>query len=223
MPKEKKTTTIKGDKNEKLVLDYLIKQNRPYSVTDIVSNLHNEVSKTDCQKIANSLVEKELVTAKLYGKQAIYVVRQDTIDTSSPEQLAAVDREIAELQNKIGDHKTRSKQLSSELNLLSSAMTTEQISETLNLLAAKNEKASQNLELLRSGSKLVTSEAKQKVVKELEYHRKLWRDRRRVFKEMFQQVTDNMPGRPKDLLEELDIEMNDPIDVGTDPQDLLRS
>ncbi|KAF9296604.1 hypothetical protein BGZ74_010244 [Mortierella antarctica] len=213
MPKEKKTTVTKGDKNEKLVLEYLIKQNRPYSV----------ISKTDCQKIANSLVEKDLVTSKLYGKQAIYVARQDTIDTASPEQLAAVDREIAELQNKIGDHKTRNKQLSSELNLLSSAMTTEQISERLNLLAAKNEKASQNLELLRTGSKLVTPEAKQKVVKEMEYHRKLWRNRRRVFKEMFQQVTDNMPGKPKDLLEELDIEMNDPIDIGTDPQDLLRS
>lgn len=78
-----------------------------------MSNLHNQVSKTDCQKIANSLVEKDLVTSKLYGKQAIYVARQDTIDTASPEQLAAVDREIAELQNKIGDHKTRNKQLSS--------------------------------------------------------------------------------------------------------------
>ncbi|KAF9373201.1 hypothetical protein CPB97_000723 [Podila verticillata] len=223
MPKEKKTGATKGDKNEKLVLDYLIKQNRPYSITDIVSNLHNEVSKTDCQKVVNSLVENDLVTSKLYGKQSIYVVRQDTIDTASPEQLAAVDREIAELQNKIGDRKTHNKQLSSELNLLSSAMTTEQITEKLNTLAAKNEKASRNLELLRSGSKLVTPEAKQKVVKEMEYHRKLWRDRRRVFKEMFQQVTDNMPGKPKDLLEELDIEMNDPIDIGTDPRDLLQA
>lgn len=80
-------------------------------LADIVSNLHNEVSKTDCQKIVNSLIEKDLVTSKVYGKQAIYVVRQDTIDTASPEQLAAVDREIAELQNKIGDHKTRNKQL----------------------------------------------------------------------------------------------------------------
>ncbi|KAG0008711.1 hypothetical protein BGZ81_003913 [Podila clonocystis] len=223
MPKEKKTAALKGDKNEKLVLDYLIKQNRPYSITDIVSNLHNEISKTDCQKIINNLVVKDLITSKIYGKQAIYVARQDTIDTASPEQLAAVDREIAELQNKIGDRKTRNKQLSSELNLLSSAMTTEQIIERLKMLAAKNEKASQNLDLLRSGSKLVTPEAKQKVVKELEYHRKLWRDRRRVFKEMFQQVTDNMPGKPKDLLEELDIEMNDPIDIATDPRDLLQS
>ncbi|KAF9206515.1 hypothetical protein BGZ59_011624 [Podila verticillata] len=223
MPKEKKTAATRGDKNEKLVLDYLIKQNRPYSITDIVSNLHNEVSKTDCQKVVNSLVENDLVTSKLYGKQSIYVVRQDTIDTASPEQLAVVDREIAELQNKIGDRKTHNKQLSSELNLLSSTMTTEQITEKLNTLAAKNEKASQNLELLRSGSKLVTPEAKQKVVKEMEYHRKLWRDRRRVFKEMFQQVTDNMPGKPKDLLEELDIEMNDPIDIGTDPRDLLQA
>ncbi|KAG0337907.1 hypothetical protein BG004_007446 [Podila humilis] len=216
MPKEKKTSATKGDKNEKLVLDYLIKQNRPLPMplfisaidvflheADIVANLHNEVSKTDCQKIVSSLVDKDLVTTKLYGKQAIYVVRQDTIDTASPDQLAAIDREITQLQNNISEYKTRNKQLSFELNLVNSALTTEQINERLKTLASKNDKASQALEMLRSGNKPVTPEAKKKVMKEMEYHRKLWRDRKRT--------------------EELDINMTDPIDIGTDPRELLQT
>jgi len=78
-----------------------------------VNNLHSAVSKTDCQRIVNALVDKDLVTSKLYGKQAIYVVRQDTIETASPEEMAAVDRELAQLQSKITDQKSRHKQLSS--------------------------------------------------------------------------------------------------------------
>lgn len=49
---------------------------------DIVNNLHAAVSKTECQRVINALVEKDLVTTKLYGKQAIYVVRQVRIHKS---------------------------------------------------------------------------------------------------------------------------------------------
>ncbi|GJJ76213.1 26S proteasome regulatory subunit, ATPase 3, interacting protein [Entomortierella parvispora] len=223
MPKEKKAANAKGDKSEKIVLDYLVKQNRPYSVTDIVNNLHSAVSKTDCQRIVNALVEKDVITSKLYGKQAIYVVRQDTIETASPEEMAAVDRELAQLQSKIADQKSRHKQLSSELSALSSSLTTDEIAAKLALLTAKNEQSGKHLELLRSGTQLVTAEEKQKVVKEMEYHRKIWRERRRMFKDMFSTVTENLPGKPKDLLEELDIDDKDPFDVNMNPRDLLKA
>lgn len=84
-----------------------------FDVADIVANLHSAVSKTECQRIVNSLVEKDLISSKLYGKQAIYVVRQDTIETASPEEMAAIDKELTQLQAKITEQKSRNKQLSS--------------------------------------------------------------------------------------------------------------
>lgn len=45
---------------------------------DIVSNLHAAVTKTECQRAVNSLVDKELLTSKTFGKQTIYVIRQVT-------------------------------------------------------------------------------------------------------------------------------------------------
>ncbi|KAF9430776.1 PSMC3 interacting protein [Podila epigama] len=155
----------------------------------------------------NTLVDKDL----------------DTIDTASPEQLAQVDREISELKTNIEDAKARNKRLASELNTLNLALTSEQITERLSVLAAKNEKDTRNLELLRSGSQIVSADEKAKVIKEMEYHRKLWMQRRRLFKDMFGQVTENLPGKPKDLLEELDIDMNDPIDINTNPLTLLQA
>ncbi|KAG0057475.1 PSMC3 interacting protein [Gryganskiella cystojenkinii] len=213
MPKEKKS--------EKVVLDYLVKQNRPYSVTDIVTNLHSAVSKTECQRVVNNLVEKDLISSKLYGKQAIYVVRQDTIETASPEEMATVDKESTQLQTRITELKSRNKQLTAELSAMNSSLTTDEISKKLALLTSKNEQSSKNLELLRSGTQLVTAAEKQVVVKEMEYHRKIWKERRRLFKDMFAAVTENMPGEPKDLLEELDIDDKDPYDANTNARELL--
>jgi len=36
-------------------------------------------------------------------------------------------------------------------------------------------------------------------------------------------VTENLPGKPKDLLEELDIDDKDPFDVNMNPRDLLKA
>ncbi|KAF9362824.1 PSMC3 interacting protein [Mortierella sp. NVP85] len=187
---------------------------------DIVSNLHAAVSKTECQRVINALVEKDLVTSKLYGKQAIYVIRQDTIETATPEELAATDNEINRLQSQIAESKARHKQLSSELSALNSSLPTDQIIARLDQLNAKNTEAEQCLSALRSGKQLVTLEEKQRVTKEMEYYRKMWSARRRIFKEMFATVTENMPGKPKDLLEELGIEMQDPVDINIHPKDL---
>ncbi|KAG0213709.1 hypothetical protein BGX28_003653 [Mortierella sp. GBA30] len=201
MPKDKKTSISKGgDKSEKLVLDYLIKQNRPFSVSDIVANLHAAVSKTECQRAVNALVDRDLVTTKLYGKQAIYVVRQDTIETASSEELAALDKEITQLQTQIAEYKSRNRQLSSQYSVLNSALTTDQIAARLEQMTSKNQQSQEHLTMLRAGTQLVTAEEKRQVVKDMEYHRKLWTGRRRLFKDMFAAVTENMPGKPKDLL-----------------------
>ncbi|KAF9154606.1 PSMC3 interacting protein [Linnemannia schmuckeri] len=219
MPKEKKTSV--SSKPERLVLDYMSKQNRPYSVTDIVSNLHAAVTKTECQRAVNSLVEKELLTSKTFGKQTIYVVRQDTIETVNPDELASIDKRLAQLRENIAEQKSRQKQLSTELASLNSALTTEEIEHRLIVLTSKNEQSKEHLLLLQSGSQLVPVEERQRVTREMETHRKLWAQRRRLFKDMFSTVTENLPGKPKELLEELDISLDDPIDININPRDLL--
>lgn len=59
-----------------IVLEYLTKQNRPYSVTDIVTNLHNSMSKVVATKALVQLETAGSILAKTYGKSAIYVIKQ---------------------------------------------------------------------------------------------------------------------------------------------------
>ena len=44
-----------------IVVKYLTNQNRPYSVNDLVANLHNEVPKALMQKTLDGLVEESKI------------------------------------------------------------------------------------------------------------------------------------------------------------------
>ncbi|KAG0257011.1 PSMC3 interacting protein [Actinomortierella ambigua] len=217
MPKEKKSTGA-----EKTILEYLTKQNRPYGVTEIASNLHNTIGKAELQKALASLVDLGKVVTKLYGKQAIYCVNQENLATATSQELAQMDQALSRLQNQLAELKADNKQLSSKLSSMNSALPTDEIIQRAQALAAKNQENSSRLEQLRTGTQLVSASERQKVVKEMELHRKLWIQRRRLFKDMFGAMTENMPGRPKDLLEELGIEANDPVDILTTPSDLMQ-
>lgn len=59
-----------------MIMNYMIAQNRPYAVTDIVSNLHGVIGKTLAIKALANLAEEQNLLAKTYGKTIIYVAKQ---------------------------------------------------------------------------------------------------------------------------------------------------
>lgn len=75
-----------------ILLDYLAKQNRPYSVTDIMTNLHNSISKPVTLKALAKLEASGAVTAKTYSKSVIYVIKQVPQSTDGSDQQAEVDQ-----------------------------------------------------------------------------------------------------------------------------------
>lgn len=65
------------DMANEAVLKYLRNTNRPYSTNDIVMNLHKEFGKTIVQRALDALVQQTVVLEKVYGKQKVYVARQE--------------------------------------------------------------------------------------------------------------------------------------------------
>jgi 26S proteasome regulatory subunit, ATPase 3, interacting protein len=63
---------ISFSSDEKLIMEYLTIQNRPYSATDIFNNLHGKVSKLTVTKILTNLFEKKAINGKAYGKQWVF-------------------------------------------------------------------------------------------------------------------------------------------------------
>ncbi|KAF9975089.1 PSMC3 interacting protein [Actinomortierella ambigua] len=206
MPKDRKSTTAekkkkknkKKKKKKKKKRDMVVRmKQRP---TEIVSNLHNTIGKAEAQKALTSLVENGKVITKLYGKQAIYCVNQGNLTAATPQELAQMDQALSRLQNRLTELKADNRQLLSKLSATNSALPTDEVIRQAQALAAKNQENSTRLEQLRAGTRLVSAEEKQKVLKEMELHRKLWIQRKRLFKDMFGAMTENMPGKPKELL-----------------------
>lgn len=71
------------------------------AIDDIFNNLHGQVSKPAVTKALASLVEKQEITGKTYGKQSAYVTRQDVLPTPSPVELQALDDQIEELKGRV--------------------------------------------------------------------------------------------------------------------------
>ena len=66
---------------DKKILKYMTEQNRPYSATDVLNNLHKEIGKTQVIKSLESLASSGSLAEKVYGKQKIYFLNQNNLPT----------------------------------------------------------------------------------------------------------------------------------------------
>lgn len=81
------------------------------NIDDIFSNLHSQVGKTLVTKALVSLAEKGEILGKAYGKQLLYVARQDNLPMPSPEDLDRLDGELESCKIKLQEQKETTKQL----------------------------------------------------------------------------------------------------------------
>lgn len=71
------------------------------------------MGKTAIGKVLQSLMDQGEVVGKAYGKQWVYVVRQDNLPTPSPEELEALDGELKTAKAKLQDEKEKVRTLAS--------------------------------------------------------------------------------------------------------------
>jgi len=86
---------------ERLVNEFLVRTNRPQSVTNIVDALQaapTPLKKAAVDRATASLVARGDVTLKEYGKAKVFITNQSTIDVPSPEERAAIDERLAQLE-----------------------------------------------------------------------------------------------------------------------------
>ena len=70
--KDEKEVKLTPDQSAALILEYLRKQNRPYSATDISTNLKNRVTKSAAAKLLKDMHERNDIEGKAAGKQIVY-------------------------------------------------------------------------------------------------------------------------------------------------------
>merc|ERR1711868_280875 len=118
--------TSKSGECDSAILDYLTKQNRPYSAIDIFNNLHKEYGKTAVVRSLESMAEAGRIREKVYGKQKVYCADQSQYPDVDNEELKVMDGKIVQLTEAYQQESSSLKQLESKLHSLSSSLTTEE-------------------------------------------------------------------------------------------------
>lgn len=106
MGPKKEISLIKGQEAEDLVKNYLKEQYRPYSVSDLILNLHNKVNKVTMTKCLESLVSSKEIISKTYGKMVFYVYKEEEIDGNievevNVESIQKIKEEVEDLSTKV--------------------------------------------------------------------------------------------------------------------------
>ncbi|OMJ76194.1 hypothetical protein SteCoe_24489 [Stentor coeruleus] len=116
---------LKGD--EAVLFEFLLHQNRPYSLINIYDNLRGAIKKPQLQKTLDKLVEKKKVLVKEYGKVKIFLVNQMLIPELSEIELEELDTQISELNNEVEIGGNEVKDLQDRLKELKNGLSMEEI------------------------------------------------------------------------------------------------
>ncbi|KAF7728167.1 PSMC3 interacting protein [Apophysomyces ossiformis] len=175
-----------------------------------------QYQKSNIVKSLEQLAEQELIVAKSYGKMSIYTVKQNTQDMLSPEEIEAMDKEYESFSQDLGKLKTENTALSRSLTELKNTPTTIEARSLLNSVMEQNIRNEERLAKLQSGTVLVSEADQKRINEEYEINRKEWRKRRKLFTEIFNTVTEHLPGNPMEFREQLGIE-EDTVAYDHDP------
>ncbi|KAJ2718163.1 PSMC3 interacting protein [Coemansia sp. Benny D115] len=205
MPPKK---TKGANAEEKAVLDYICKTNRPYSANDISSQLHGLVSPAQAKKILNDLADEGKINRKANGKQQIFYAIQNEADIPNVEDAEEEEELVKELEDRLATLKDSTKSLAGRLHGLTSALTDDQMRERIAALSLEIRQNEEHLEDLRSGE-VISPQEKKKIDSEHAAMIKLWATRKRIFKSIVEAVREGYPGNINTLLEELGVETDE--------------
>lgn len=87
-------------------LYYIHQQNRPLNSQNAADALQKyNLKKTAVQKALDTLADSGQISFKEYGKQKLYIARQDQFKIPNPEELDQMKKDNAKLQEELEDQK----------------------------------------------------------------------------------------------------------------------
>ena len=96
------------------VYNYMKEQNRPYSIQNVVDNLHNAYSKKQVTDEMERLASDGKLLCKEYGKQKVYLIDQADCKELNKEEMEVLDQNITKSETELADLETKLKALKHE-------------------------------------------------------------------------------------------------------------
>ncbi|KAG1330543.1 homologous-pairing protein 2 [Cocos nucifera] len=205
----------KADSVEGIVLSFVNEQNRPLNSQNVADALQKyNLKKTAVQKALDALADGGQISFKEYGKQKIYLARQDQFKIPNGQELDKMKEENSKLQEELQVQKKAINEVEAEIRALQSNLTLEELLAKEAKLQIEVHEMEEKLKKLRSGVVLVKPEDKKVIEDTYSENINQWRKRKRMFKELWDAITENSPKDLKEFKEELGIEYDEDVGVG---------
>ncbi|KAF7161676.1 hypothetical protein CNMCM6106_008829 [Aspergillus hiratsukae] len=187
-------SAVAANDETSLILDYLRKQNRPYSAIDVSANLHNKVSKTQTAKVLRELHRKKEIEARISGKQTVYHALQEASDEVTMEAAAAMDEKIKQLQAQLTTLKTDEKKARTELAMLSAKPLLCELRDDVSQLVQETQAISSRLKMIQKSDPIqVSPEEKAELGKEWRHWNKIASVRKRICRDLWSKCLEVVP------------------------------
>ncbi|KAL7260549.1 hypothetical protein ACSBR1_006252 [Camellia fascicularis] len=204
----------KSDSAEGIVLNFVNEQNRPLNSQNVADFLQKfNLKKASIQKALDSLADSGRISFKEYGKQKIYLARQDQFDIPNSEELTKMKEENTKLQEQLNEQRRAISEVEGEMKALQSNLTLEQILAKEANLRKEVEEMEDRLTKLRGGVTLVSPEERKAVEGMYMDTISQWRRRKRMFRDVWDAITENSPKDLKEFKEELGIDYDEDVGV----------
>ncbi|PRP89718.1 nuclear receptor coactivator [Planoprotostelium fungivorum] len=222
--KKEKKAKVTDKEAQKMVLEYMEQQNRPYNAQIITDNLRGAVGKAQATKVLDALVDSGQLTVKEAGKQKIYWRTQE--DSAEPRDIQGLDSKIASMKQELTVLNDEVKDLSTNLKNITSLPTDKEAdsriaaAEALTLNSLQNKDLKARLDAIKNNAKPVSDAQKKKIEKEYETSKGTWRKRKRMAKNIIDTIGEGTGKKYKECKEEIGFEDDDDFG-GVNPDDDL--
>jgi hypothetical protein len=194
------------NQGKKLIKNYMMQQNRPYSVIQVTDNLHQRVQKSQVERIMGALVGERVLRVKEYGKSKIYFPNQDTVKqnltiqgiSTSPNDLSKLTKENDVLYTECERLAQEDARLASTLAMLEQEPTDDELSFLVNKIESEVEQ--KKAQMARLGGVSVDPQVRLKAIQSHNFYLRVWKQRRRQAMEFAADVAESMDKKTKDVL-----------------------
>lgn len=207
MSKGKDAQACKG------VLDYLNRQNRPYSAIDIFNNLHKEYGKTAVEKACETLSEEGKISKKIYGKQKVFVAVQSQFPNVDDNEIKEMDQKVVTLNEQVQIRQEEVRKLEGEIKGFNSSISTEEARKLIKELDHENQTLSLKIAKLKEGGNVISPQEKERVYSSRTKYVKEWRKRKRMGNDILGAILEGYPKTKKQLYEEIGVETDEDFNV----------
>jgi 26S proteasome regulatory subunit (ATPase 3-interacting protein) len=202
-----------------VVIKYLRDQNRPYSLNDIFSNLHEEIRKPAVQKALEHLVEQSRITEKVYGKQKVYVIKQeDTNAKDLQQELQDLDSKLNSISKEVASAEEVFKGSEKELHELRFATTTSDAQNESKVLENRVQELKKKLDIISKNSMKISEINKKQIQNDHANNIKEWRKKKSVCMDIVEAMLEGYHDSKRSLLNEIGIETDEDVGVPLIPK-----